>query len=165
MRPHRLVVTLAAPAIVLAGACANAPTAPPVSSTAPASNGAAGGGSAPPPAPASAPAKVAGQWAGVFQSTIAYDSNVSFSLAEAGGTVTGTMTFTLKNVSGVVQSPVAGSWDGTTLTLHFSAPNGPGMVVAAPSAHGRYGVGFVSVVEPDSSHPGSSLGVLNVDRI
>lgn len=156
MRVVRIFIMMAAPGLALA-ACAGSPTSPrsAAGANAPATGTAPGG--------ASASTKVGGQWAGAFQSTIPYDSNVAFTLTENGSVVTGTITFTLKNVPGQKQSAITGSWDGTNLTLHFDSPAGAGSVTARPSAHTRYGTGFVALVASDDGS-GATLGTLNVGR-
>ncbi|HEX9108812.1 MAG TPA: trehalase family glycosidase, partial [Longimicrobiales bacterium] len=74
-------------------------------------------------------------------------SKAAMSLSVAGSVVTGTITFTYNYVPGQLQSAVTGSWDGTTLTLHFAAPDGDATVVAVPSFGGRYGTAFVALVK------------------
>ncbi len=160
MRVVRIFIMIAAPGLALA-ACADSPTSPtgaPVTAAAGGSPGVSSGGGS-----AAAAAKVSGQWAGAFQSTLPYDSNVSFTLAESGGVVTGSITFTLKNVPGQKVSAIAGTWDGTNLTLRFDTPAGPGHVSARPSAHTRYGTGFVALVVSDDGS-GATLGTFNVGR-
>lgn len=167
MRLSPMLHLIVAPALLLAVACADSPTAPGPSGALPStpalsggstSSGGGGGGGT------TATAKVAGQWAGAFQTVLQYDSKAAMSLSVAGSVVTGTITFTYNYVPGQLQSAVTGSWDGTTLTLHFSAPNGDGTVVAVPSFGGRYGTAFVALVK-SSADASITLGTLNIGKI